>query len=216
MSGPLPPAYFDQLYAADPDPWDFGGRWYESRKRAVTMASLPRRRFRRAFEPGCSVGLLSELLAARCDDLLCGDVSAAAVLASRTRLAAYAGVQVRRIQVPQEWPEGRFDLVVISEIAYYCDEAGAAELGRAAAASLTDDGLLLLCHWRHPVADYPLSGDRAQDLVREASGLAGLVEHVEADFRLEVLGPESIPSVAATEGLLDPPEVPAGPGDTAG
>lgn len=198
----LPAAYFDQLYAAAPDPWDFGGRWYESRKRAVTMASLPRRRFRRVFEPGCSVGLLSELLAARCDELLCGDISAAAALASRTRLAAYPGVEVLQVQVPQDWPGGRFDLVVISEIAYYCDQAGAGDLGRRAAASLTDDGLLLLCHWRHPVADYPLSGDLAQRLVREASGLVGLVEHVEADFRLEVLGRHGIPSVAGAEGLL--------------
>ena len=76
---------------------------------------------------------------------------------------------------------------MISEIAYYCDEAGAEDLGRRAAASLTDDGVLLLCHWLHPVADYPLSGDLAQRLVGEASGLRRLVGHEEDDFRLELL-----------------------------
>jgi hypothetical protein len=55
----LPPDYFDRMYADSQDPWDFAGRWYEQRKRALTMASLPRARFRRAFEPGCSIGQLS-------------------------------------------------------------------------------------------------------------------------------------------------------------
>ncbi len=203
--GALPAAYFDQLYAASPDPWDFTGRWYETRKRAVTMASLPRRRFRRAFEPGCSIGLLSEQLADRCDELLSADVSATALQSARARLAGRDGVTIRQLQIPQDWPDGRFDLIVVSEIAYYCDESGARELGRKAAASLTDDGVLLLCHWLHPVADYPLSGDVAQRLVAEGSGLSRLVLHEERDFRLEVFGADTVPSVAEAEGLTAQP-----------
>jgi hypothetical protein len=202
--GALPAAYFDQLYAASPDPWDFTGRWYETRKRAVTMASLPRRRFRRAFEPGCSIGLLSEQLADQCDELLSADVNATALRAARARLAGRDGVTVRQLQIPQDWPEGRFDLIVVSEIAYYCDESGARELGRKAAASLTDDGVLLLCHWLHPVDDYPLTGAIAQRAVAEASGLRRLASHQEDDFLLEVLGGDATTSVATAEGLTGP------------
>ena len=59
----LQPAYFDDMYAESPDPWGFRTRWYEERKFALTMAALPRRRYRRVFEPGCSVGMLTRLLA---------------------------------------------------------------------------------------------------------------------------------------------------------
>ena len=34
--------YFDRVYASSDDPWGFASRWYERRKRQLTMASLPR------------------------------------------------------------------------------------------------------------------------------------------------------------------------------
>src|SRR6185437_12201660 len=106
--------YFERLYADNGDPWDFAGRWYEQRKRMVTLGSLPRPRFRRAFEPGCSTGLLTVGLAARCDELVAWDVSEAAVRTTRRRLARELGVRVERGQVPEQWPDGPFDLIVLS------------------------------------------------------------------------------------------------------
>ena len=64
-------AYFDAMYQDATDPWGFEERWYEQRKYAISLAQLPARRYRRAFEPGCSIGVLSALLAPRCDALLC-------------------------------------------------------------------------------------------------------------------------------------------------
>jgi SAM-dependent methyltransferase len=200
--GSLSSGYFDQMYADAPDPWDFTGRWYEERKRGITMASLPRARFRQAFEPGCSIGLLSEQLAARSDSLLASDVSLAAVEAARQRLRGLRATQVEQLRVPEQWPEGEFDLIVVSEIAYYCNESDAAQIGEAVQRSLTADGVLVLCHWLHPVADYPLSGATAQRIVREASGLEPLVRHQEPDFLLEVMTRPGTPSVAAMEGLV--------------
>ena len=52
-------------------------RWYERRKYAITMAMLPLPRYRHAYEPGCSVGVLTELLAARCDHVTATDVAEA-------------------------------------------------------------------------------------------------------------------------------------------
>jgi hypothetical protein len=51
----LPDAYFDTMHAASSDPWQLDTRWYEQRKYAITLSVPPRRRYRRAFEPGCSV-----------------------------------------------------------------------------------------------------------------------------------------------------------------
>jgi SAM-dependent methyltransferase len=198
----LSSGYFDQMYADGPDPWDFTGRWYEERKRAITMASLPRVRFRRTFEPGCSIGLLSEQLAARSDSLLATDVSRSAVESARHRLRDQPGARVEQLRVPEQWPDGDFDLVVVSEIAYYCSEAAAAQIGEAVRRSLAPDGVLVLCHWLHPVDDYPLSGATAQRIVREASGLEPLARHQEPDFLLEVMTRPGTSSVAATEGLV--------------
>jgi SAM-dependent methyltransferase len=198
----LPPGYFDRLYAAHPDPWRFEQRWYEQRKRALTMAVLPRARFGRAFEAGCSLGLLSAALADRCDELVAIDVSAAAVAACTERLKEHPGARVLQGAVPHDWPAGRFDLVVISEIAYYLADADLDELARRAAGCLSPDGVLLACHWRHPVADYPRSGDDAhRRLAAAMRDTAALSSYRDDDVLLEVWGRDPR-SVASREGLV--------------
>ena len=64
------------MYAGVGRPVAAGDRWYEQRKYAITMALLPYRRYRHAFEPGCSVGVLTEQLASRCDRVTSTDVAA--------------------------------------------------------------------------------------------------------------------------------------------
>ncbi|NYS43147.1 SAM-dependent methyltransferase, partial [Pseudomonas syringae pv. actinidiae] len=64
-------SYFDELFRNNDDPWAFKKRWYERRKRALTLAALPRERYRAIFEPGCANGELSADLAERCDTLVC-------------------------------------------------------------------------------------------------------------------------------------------------
>ena len=104
--------------------------------------------------------------------------------------------------MPQEWPAGPFDLVVLSEIGYYCGPADLSLLIAAAVSSLTEDGVLLACHWRHPVADYPMTGPGASSSCGSESGLSVLAEHVEEDFRLDVLVRPPAESVARRDGLL--------------
>ncbi|MEO9256146.1 MAG: hypothetical protein ABI305_11425, partial [Tepidiformaceae bacterium] len=62
--------YFETMYSQDDDPWRFESSWYERRKYDLTLAALPRQRYGRIFEPGCSLGVLSEGLAARGDELI--------------------------------------------------------------------------------------------------------------------------------------------------
>ena len=59
--------YFEGIYADGPDPWGFETSEYERRKYDLTLAALPRRRYARALEPGCSIGVLTADLARRCD-----------------------------------------------------------------------------------------------------------------------------------------------------
>lgn len=199
----LPAGYFEAMYAADADPWGFDERWYERRKHALTVAALPRPRYRAAFEPGCSIGTLTELLAPRCERLLAVDVAERAVAAARARLAGAGHVDVRRMAVPDRWPDGPFDLVVLSEVGYYQDGPGLDRLLERAVAGLEPGGDLVAVHWRHPVADYPLSGDAVHARLADRPGLTRTCRHVEADFLLEVHArtPPATRSVAAREGL---------------
>ncbi|MFE7803067.1 SAM-dependent methyltransferase, partial [Nocardia sp. NPDC057440] len=120
--------YFENMYARDPDPWGFTTRWYEQRKRALTMAALPKPRYRNAFEPGCSIGTLSAELTTRCDRLVCADVVAQALDSAEARVerlpyTARGTVEFRRWALGEEWPDERFDLIVFSEVCYYLDAA---------------------------------------------------------------------------------------------
>ncbi|MDX1541958.1 MAG: SAM-dependent methyltransferase, partial [Geminicoccaceae bacterium] len=71
----LPASYFDEKYAADPDPWAFATSAYEAAKYQATLDALPRARYGSALELGCSIGVLTERLAARCTSLLALDVA---------------------------------------------------------------------------------------------------------------------------------------------
>ncbi len=125
-----------------------------------------------------------------------------AVERAAARTQDLPGVRVDRASVPQDWPEGRFDLVVLSEVGYYCGRDELALLVERAAASLTDDGVLVACHWRHPVPEYPVTGDEVHERLGAQPGLALLVRHEEEDFLLDVLVPSPATSVARATGLL--------------
>ena len=200
----LGPGYFDAMYQAASDPWGFENRWYERRKYALSLALLPAERYRSAFEPGCSIGVFSELLAPRCDALLSCDVAAAAVRAAAARTRGLPQVRVERRELPGQWPAGRFDLIVFSELLYYFGDHDLERLLKTAAVALKPGGTLLAVHWRHPVADYPRSGDDVHRAIAAQPGLARLVSHAEPDFLAEVYlrSDGAAVSVAQATGLV--------------
>lgn len=149
---------FDRLYAADDDPWGFRDRWYEQRKYALTVAALTRPRYGRGLELGCSIGVLTRLLAARCDALLAVDGAGRAVALARAATADLAQVTVERAVLPGGFPAGRFDLVVCSELAYYLAAPERAELIARTVAALPAGGELVAVHWRGRAADLTTTG----------------------------------------------------------
>lgn len=195
-------AYFDDIYARHDDPWGFDSRWYEERKRAVLLASLPGHRYRSTFEAGCSTGALTVHLADRSERVLAVDLAAAALERARRRVGGRDHVELRRATLPDEWPQGPFDLVVLSEVAYYWAGSDLDRGLTAAVASLSPDGHLVACHWRHPVAEYPRSGDSVHDALAARPDLVRLVRHEEDDFVLEVFARPGARSVAAEAGLV--------------
>jgi len=196
----LPATYFDALYAGCDEPWSFRSRWYEKRKRSLLLASLPRERFACAFEPGCSNGELTSELAQRCDRVIASDSSARAVDLARQRTHAQANVELSTGRVPDDWPDGVQDLVVLSEVAYYLDAQALQRLAARTLSSLAADGVVVACHWRHRVPDYPQGGGAVHACLAAALTLPQLTRHVEPDFLLDVWTADPR-SVAQREGL---------------
>lgn len=197
--------YFEDMYAANRDPWGFQTRWYEQRKYALTLASLSRRHYRSVFEPGCSIGVLSAQLFTRCDRLLSCDLVQSAVDQATERLSTVEGargrVEVRRWDAHDDWPDDTFDLIVISEMLYYLDSEDATRFMRQATEHLDVDGEIVLVHWRQRVPEYPLTGDEAHEIACCTEGLAVRGHYEDDDLRLDLLTAADTPSVADREGL---------------
>ncbi|MGV7206446.1 class I SAM-dependent methyltransferase [Oxalobacteraceae bacterium A2-2] len=184
--------HFDNLYQAGHDPWQVRERWYEQRKRSLLLASLPRRRYQRAYEPGCGNGELTAALSARCGQVLASDGSLAALERARQRLGPQAAkVTLEHHQVPHDWPAGTFDLIIISELAYYLDQPALNVLARRCAASLAAGGTLALCHWKPDFGDRVLPTLQVHAAFRSLPRMHQIVLHEEADFVLEVLSPDA-------------------------
>lgn len=183
-----PESYFDSLYSNSGDPWDYRQRWYEKRKRDLTLACLPRQRYTRGFEPACSNGELSAGLAQRCETLLCTDFNTKAVALAKARLAGFPGVEVQQCALPHEWPQGEFDLIVFSEVGYYLSPEALAEVAVQASRSLSKGGTLLACHWLHPIEGCAMNGHDVHRVLAQRLELEPLVHHLEKDFILELWG----------------------------
>ena len=151
--------YFEEVYAANDDPWNFAKSEYEAEKYRATLDALTRGRYQNAFEIGCSIGVLTGKLAARCGELLTVDVSEKALAQARARCENLPNVQFKKMSVPQEFPEARFDLILISEVSYYLSEKDWRNLTEKAFAHLAARGQIALVHWRPFVPDYPQTGD---------------------------------------------------------
>jgi SAM-dependent methyltransferase len=109
--------YFEQLYIEKPDPWDFGTSDYERLKYDATLAAIGDGH-RTALEIGYSIGVFTRRLAERCQALLAVDIAETALDAARQRCAGIANVTFRRMQLPDELPAGRSDLILLSEVGY--------------------------------------------------------------------------------------------------
>ena len=201
LPGGVPPEYFAAKYERRDDPWHLASRWYEERKRALTLAALPARRYGSVLEVGCSVGTLTAELAGRSDRLLATDVVPAAVESARERLAAHPHVTVRRHDVRSGVPAGPYDLVVLSEVAYYLTRPELLDLVERLRPELAPGATVLGCHWRHPVAEHAQTGDDVQTTLDRALGLGRVASYRDADVALDVWCADPA-SVAEREGLL--------------
>lgn len=166
----LPEAYFNDVYRNNDDPWQFETSAYELNKYKTTISALHADTYRNAFEIGCSIGVLSEMLAGRCGKLLSVDAAEAPLEKARKRLQHFSQVTFAKMAVPAAFPEQQFDLILMSEVGYYLSMPDLEKLQEKILLHLEKGGQLLLVHWTPDVHDYPLTGDQVHESFKTLSG----------------------------------------------
>ena len=159
----LPASYFEAIYQSDRDPWKFETSEYEAKKYAATIAALPKSRYDSALEIGGSIGVLTEMLAQRCDSILSIDISKLAQDQAIQRCQKLEQVQFKLMNFPHEYPKEKFDLILVSEVGYYWCRKDLQTTQRRIFELLEPNGHLLLVHWLPVSPDYPLTGDEVHN-----------------------------------------------------
>jgi SAM-dependent methyltransferase len=170
----VPREHFDVLYEGSSDPWDLRSAWYERRKYAIT-------------EPGCSIGELTRLLAARCDSLLAFDFAQSAVDSARRAVLGMPHVAVERRALPAGLPPGSFDLIVLSEVLYYLSAPDLARTVDGMTARLDVGGDLVAVHHRARDRCYGYDGHNVHAALAACGELYEVARYDDDDFTLQVL-----------------------------
>ena len=159
----FPRDYFERLYSKETDPWRFASSRYERAKYARTLAAIGSGPHRNVFEIGCSIGILTRMLAARCNSILAVDISETAINHARRNCRGLDNIDFRRMQIPDEWPDRTFDLIIFSEVLYFLSPEDIRLTAKKTMHSLSKDGEVLLVNWTGET-DYPCQGDQAVEI----------------------------------------------------
>ncbi len=94
--------------------------------------------------------------------------------------------ELRRL--PADFPDGDFDLILISEVGYYLNMPDLLSLRDLCLSRLKPAGQLLLVHWTPFVHDYPLTGDQVHETFLQTTGpaLRHLAGRREERYRLDL------------------------------
>lgn len=185
----LSPDFFAALYDRNPDPWQFKTSEYEAQKYANTLAALPKARYQSAFEIGGSIGILTEQLGDRCEQLLSVDVVPTAQQEAIARCRHLPHVHFQIMQVPHEFPTQTFDLVILSEVGYYWCLADLELARQKIHAALVPGGHLLLVHWIVDAEKLPSTGEQVHDTFQAwvPEKLRSLQAQRHPQYRLDLL-----------------------------
>jgi SAM-dependent methyltransferase len=170
---PWSPESFEAKYAADADPWSFASSPYELARYDAVVGALRAEphRYRLAYEPACSVGVLTDRLRTRCDALIATDVSPTAVERARARCGGHDGVRIEVASV-EDGPgtDEPLDLVVFSELGYYFSTDDLARLVEGLRRSMAPGADLVACHWTGTSPDHQIGGHVVHEVLAEVLG----------------------------------------------
>ena len=181
------PAFFEAKYQKRADPWSFSSRPSELFRDDHIMDALAERRYASAFEPGCSIGVLTGRLASVCDHVHALDFSATAAARAGERCAGLPNVMVECASIPDVLPSATTDLLVLSEIGYYLSLAEWTSLAEAMIKPLRSGATILAAHWLGYSEDHTLSGDEVHSALLALPSLMLDYSERHPTFRLDRL-----------------------------
>ena len=180
--------YWDARYAETPDLFELESAAHGRARYEFLILALADRPLGKTLELGCSVGVLTEMLAERATEVIATDISEVVLETARRRLreAGHSGVTFLQADLPEGLPAGPFDTVIASELLYYlrADEVSASA-GQLAEA-LAPGGRLLVAHTRGYFPRHAISADHAARLVGRAPGLRSIKHWGGTERRVDV------------------------------
>jgi len=179
--------YFDAMYAASEDPWNFAGSPYEQEKYQHTITALAGRQFENGIEIGCSIGILTDLLSANCKHLLGVDISEQPIAKAKEHFKDRQGVEFAVLEIPLQFPNQRFDLIVLSEVAYYLSKEDLTLTKELIMESLTEGGTLCLVHWRPQIEGCVFDGDEVNEYFLNDPSTVQTYQHINDQYRIDVI-----------------------------
>jgi cyclopropane fatty-acyl-phospholipid synthase-like methyltransferase len=190
IDAPLPeyssPAFFDAKYYEKGDPWNFSSDAYELARYTQIVASLTGRRYRHAFEPGCSIGVLTERLAEHCDSVTACDFSAPAVRQAAARCSPFPWVRIQCASITDRWDES-FDLLIFSEIGYYFSSTEWKAVSWLLMDRLSPGSIVIAAHWLGSSEHHRISGDTVHEVLLSHPGFSVDFSSRSSAMRLERL-----------------------------
>lgn len=118
------------------------------------------------------------------------------------RLKPFAHAKVAQGSVPNQWPDGRFELIVLGELLYYLQETEIERLAQRCRATLLASGsavTVVSCNWLHPLDSFPLGGTRVHENMHQHLQVPRAAQWRDADFCLDIWS-SARQSVAQREG----------------
>lgn len=180
------PDFFEAKYRAEADPWSFASSETELARYNTALAALGDRRFQHAFEPACSVGVLTRRLAQVCDQVSAFDLSPTAVAHARERCADLPNVEIRCASLADLLPDASVDLLVLSEIGYYFTPEHWARILDRLIGCLLPGCLVVGVHWLGTSEDHVTGGDEVHAALRAQRRLRLLNAERHETFRLDL------------------------------
>ena len=186
----VPSSFFDETFRQSSDPWGYTSGFYETSKFRTTIRCLPKVQFKNAFEIGCAIGVLTQKLAKKCDRLLSVDYSEVGLEEARKRCAGLPQVRFEQMQIPQQFPTEKFDLILFSEVGYYLTMPDLLTTKQKIIDQLLPGGYLLMVHFRSQVESFILNGDIVHDtfIQESAQFLKHLGDPRQQKFWIDIRG----------------------------
>ena len=175
----IDPAGFEAKFRDNVDPWNYRTSRFEAFKRRALLRACGSGSFGRALELACATGETSRVLAPRCLRLLAVDSSETAVEHARRTYGDTPRLEFRQAELPDAMPPGPFDLIVISELAYYLTQLSLRSLMHGVAEETAPGGRVVILHHLTPF------GDAAQlPVLAQRRAIAWLEPRFGVTFRL--------------------------------